>query len=505
MRRAAIPLAAAVLLGGPTVIAFFSGGYFDGPRVLAALIAWVLVVAVALLAPRPLPRTRAGSAAVGGLVLLTVWTAISVAWAPVGGAVLDDVQRLVLYVGVLVASIALLRDRRVARAVEPILALGSIVVIGYGLSGRLLPGIVHQTRSALVGARLEQPLTYWNSEGALAAIGLALCAHIAGDGSRRAVTRALAAAACAPLGAGVYLSYSRGAIAAAVAGFAVLLAVAPSWPRLRGAVTALVVAVAASVCCAVIPGVGDLSGDLAARERDGVIALAILLGLMLVAALATVRFARRERRQQGRMGPLPGARRVRLGAAVIGVLILVGVIAGSLGERGNNTHLDRTASRLTSLQSQRYEYWRVGLRGFRDHPLLGLGAGGFRVAWLKHRPVSGGAALDVHSLELEMATELGIPGVLALALMLGGIGVAAGRSLRRRPERVGGWCAACAVWLVHATIDWDWEMPAVTLPALVLAGALVAASEEEPPWAPGVAADVSAIPAPSPGAVASPS
>jgi hypothetical protein len=36
------------------------------------------------------------------------------------------------------------------------------------------------------------------------------------------------------------------------------------------------------------------------------------------------------------------------------------------------------------------------------------------------------------------------------------------------------------MWVVHAAIDWDWQLPAVTLPAVVLAGALLAASEVVP-------------------------
>ena len=38
-------------------------------------------------------------------------------------------------------------------------------------------------------------------------------------------------------------------------------------------------------------------------------------------------------------------------------------------------------------------------------------------------------------------------------------------------------------WLLHATIDWDWQLPAVTLPALVLAGGLLAAAEQRLPGA----------------------
>jgi len=37
--------------------------------------------------------------------------------------------------------------------------------------------------------------------------------------------------------------------------------------------------------------------------------------------------------------------------------------------------------------------------------------------------------------------------------------------------------AVGTVWLLHASIDWDWQMPAVTLPALIAAGAVLAASE----------------------------
>ena len=39
--------------------------------------------------------------------------------------------------------------------------------------------VEHPQRSA--AGRLDQPLTYWNATGALAALGLVLCARVAGD------------------------------------------------------------------------------------------------------------------------------------------------------------------------------------------------------------------------------------------------------------------------------------------------------------------------------------
>ena len=85
MRRALSGVAALCLLAGPTVLAFYSGGYFAEPRIVAAIVAWTLVLAFAVAGPVPLPHSRAGRLALAGLVLLTVWSALSVSWAPLKG------------------------------------------------------------------------------------------------------------------------------------------------------------------------------------------------------------------------------------------------------------------------------------------------------------------------------------------------------------------------------------------------------------------------------------
>ena len=82
----------------------------------------------------------------------------------------------------------------------------------------------------------------------------------------------------------------------------------------------------------------------------------------------------------------------------------------------------------------------------------------------------------MHSLPLEMAPELGLPGLLLFGLFAGGVALAGRRALRAGAPLAPGACAVCVAWLLHATIDWDWQLPAVTLPALVLAGGLLAES-----------------------------
>jgi hypothetical protein len=59
-----------------------------------------------------------------------------------------------------------------------------------------------------------------------------------------------------------------------------------------------------------------------------------------------------------------------------------------------------------------------------------------------------------------------------------GAGAAALGALRRRPQLAAGPAAALLAWFLHASIDWDWQLPAVTLPALALAGALIVLSEQ---------------------------
>jgi hypothetical protein len=469
MRRAVLIVAGACLLAAPTVLAFFSGGYFPRPRLIAGIAIWLLVLAVALAGPAPLPRSTAGRLALAGLVGLTLGTALSIRWAPQAGPALQSAQRLVLYVGVLLAAVGTLRETRLRRAVEPALAGGAAIVIGYGLAGRVLPGIVHLASSRSAHGRLEQPLTYWNAEGALAAIGLVLCARLAGDRSRAPAVRLIAAAVAPAFGAGLYLSYSRGALAVAVLGLLVLVAAAPSREQVRAAGAVLLAAAAVAACSELLPGVSTVAGD--GRSRDGAVLLAVLIVAGAVTSLVVAR---------GGDGPNPAwYSRLAPAAWVAAAAVAASLVIGGLTERPSDRELaaGAGAARLTTVSSNRYEYWRVALNAFADHPLAGLGAGGFRVAWLQERPIRE-SVRDAHSIEVEMLAELGLIGLLAFVAMCGGTAVAARRALGRHRALAAGPVAALVVWLLHASIDWDWQMPAVTLPALVLAGLLIVLAEE---------------------------
>ena len=479
--------AAALLLAGPTALAFFSGGFFDEARLWAALIALLLLAGVALVATPPLPRRLAARVALGGLSLLTLLAGLSAFWAPSKGPALDDAQRLLLYLAATIAATAVLRPRALVRAVEPALAFGLLVVIGYGLSGRCLPGIVHMTHGATSANRLDQPLTYWNAEGALAAMGLTLCARLAGDSARGAATRMAAAAAIGPLAAGLYLTFSRGALAAVAVGVVSLAFLASDRSQIRALALGGAIGAVALLAAALLPGVRTVEGGLQTREAGGLELLGVLHALAAVAALVQRRVVRAERGEGVELGQRPIPRRAVVAGAVL-VLAAGGAgFALASGEKGAPTK-GATARRFQSIESNRYAYWGVAFRTFADHPLAGSGSGSFRFEWLRHRDIAE-PVHDAHSLYFETAAELGLAGLLALTLFLGGVVACALAVRRREPSLAVGLPSLIGVWALACALDWHWEMPAVTLPALLAAGALLGTADAAAPKAAGTPAE----------------
>lgn len=225
-----------------------------------------------------------------------------------------------------------------------------------------------------------------------------------------------------------------------------------------------------------------LAVGFAARSRAAVASLAVLvptlsftygrgawiaLGVGLLVALAA-RF------------------RLRYALAVFAVLAVAGGVAALVGGaapvvRGFTAEPTSTnpSERLLSLSGNgRAEYWRVAWHDVQAHPWLGSGAGSYGRYWLRER--SGDlSARDAHALQLETLAELG---PLGLALLLGALAAPLVAGVRARgqpltPAALG----AYAAYLVHSAVDWDWEVPVVTLAGLACASALLVLARPERP------------------------
>ena len=166
-----------------------------------------------------------------------------------------------------------------------------------------------------------------------------------------------------------------------------------------------------------------------------------------------------------------------IAASVICAGLALAIVVGAHEKSG--TPITAGAGRFGTLKSNRYAYWDVALRAFASEPLRGVGAGGWAVWWLRDRTIND-FAQDAHSLPLQTMAELGVVGLALLAAFLAGIGLSARGALRRAPALAAGPIAGFVTYVAHAPLDWDWQMPAVTLVAVVLAGALVALAGPEP-------------------------
>ena len=463
--------AGALLLAAPTALAFFSGGYFAGPRLIAGAAIWALVLAAAWLVPQAWLRQRSGQVALLGLAVLALLVGLSILWAPLRGSAQADLQRLLLYLGAFLAATALLRGRCGLRLTEPLLGGGALLVTCYALAARVLPGLVHETASQSAAGRLEQPLTYWNASGMLAAVGLILLLRVAADSSRSQWLRTAAVGSVVPLGVGVYLTFSRGALVAVAVGAILLIVFSRERQQLRVIAVAIGGAVVASVVAALLPAARTLQGSSAARESEGLI---LLVGIVIVIAAAI--FTARRWADRASDTPLSSSRVLAAGLAGVVVLGFIAAAAGD-GSSEGQPRFGADTRRLASFESNRYSYWNVAGGMFVAAPLAGYGSGSFRVVWRRERTISD-TALDAHSLYVETAAELGILGLIALGLFIGGVASAGRNVLFARRREVTGALAALAALAVHAGLDWDWEMPALALIALLLAGAVVAANEE---------------------------
>ena len=152
---------------------------------------------------------------------------------------------------------------------------------------------------------------------------------------------------------------------------------------------------------------------------------------------------------------LRGVRRPVVVATLTGILVLV-VIAAIRADRPIGPRVD---------------YWTVALNQWEEHRWLGSGAGTFALYWLGEDSTS--VVLDAHSLYLETLAEMGPIGLLLLTGALGVPIVAAARNRDHSLTPVG--ASPYSAYLVHAGLDWDWEMPAVTLAGLLCGIGVLAA------------------------------
>jgi tetratricopeptide (TPR) repeat protein len=449
-------------------------------------------------------RISASPAAWAGVALLAafaVWTGLTILWSVLPDRSWIELNRGLAYVVALMLGIAV--GSSLPDALGRVIGGMAIVVAPialYALGGKTLPGL-HVWFLDLDHAggvtRLRAPLEYWNALALITVFGLFATLRMAADPARATRARMLALAGVYALVVVLGLTYSRGGILALLAGGAAFLALTTE--RVRTLSLFGGAAVLASLPLTVALTRHDLTTNalpLSSREDDAfVVLVTFLIGLALVLAWGRAVMA-----GERRLSPQLGRRWGRRAAwAALAVLLLGGlgfVASGAFGKAvdrfADTTRSDRPTdpNRLLSTNSgNRWTWWKEAAGAWSDKPVAGWGAGSFPVTHKRYRteplPVQ-----QPHSVPLQWMAETGLVGLFLAGgglLALLAAALARVRGTRWAVSDAGtarGHAAALfaipVAWAAHSLYDWDWDIPAVTVPMFVVLGVLVARPARRP-------------------------
>jgi O-Antigen ligase len=472
------------LIGGALAVALMlvwavhDGGYDQDTWYWGALVFVAMLGAITIArGPAAVRLARPARVALVAFALYTAWSYLSISWAASPGDALDGSNRTLLYLAVFATMLVLPWTPQAARIALVVFALG-VGGIAVVLLFRLASA--DDLGSLIVARRLAAPTGYYNATAALFTIAALMAIVLA---ARRdlpgALRGALLALACASLQLAVIVQ-SRGWLFTLPLIALVAIAIVPD--RLRVVASAILPVVGALIPLRRLLDVynsaaGPALGHAASRAGHSallVCAFVFMLGTLLAwsEALLPAR-------------PPSVARRRIVGAVVAVVAVAAFTVGAEAVSHGHpvrfvvrqwngfsHTQTSSTGSHFTDVGSGRYDFWRVALDAFVAHPVGGLGQDNFADYYVPRRHTADEPAWT-HSLELRLLTHTGIVGFVLFAVFLVAALIAAFRARRR-----GGLEAAVAavgllplvVWLIHGSIDWFWEMPSLSGPALGFLG-----------------------------------
>jgi O-antigen ligase len=450
---------------------FDPGTWYWGALVLLACLAGVLWTGRAALATMP----RSLQAALVLFGLYVAWSYLSMSWAAYAGFALQGSNRALLYL-VVFALMAVLPWRRAT----------ALLMLGAFAAGLGVVAIAFLFRFALgdhvpelfIQGRLASPTGYINSTAALYTIGALTAVALAARRELPGVVRGLMLAfASAELMLAVTVQSRGWLFTLPFVGVWCVVVIAG---RLRGVAAAILPAAGTLVAIHPMLRLFQISRAATlthAAIHAGKIGLLSCAGVFAVGTLVSWI-------EQARARP-PLAAPLRRTLGTLAVLVALAGMAGGLyvvSDHHPRSFISRqwngfthepttytTNTHFDTVGSGRYDIWRSALEAFRAHPVGGLGQDNFGDWYLRHRNTSE-EPLWTHSLELRLLASTGAVGFVLFAGFLIAA-LTAALAARRRGSLsdrmlVGAALLPLGVWLIHGSIDWFWEFPALSGPAL---------------------------------------
>lgn len=502
-RSGAALLAALVLACVYAVFAHGAVGLPEEPRLQIGIALIAVGAAVGLLLTRTLSLRAPAEAwiGIGLLVGFAVWCGISLLWSVAPERTWAHVNRAIAYALVVVLAIALASSlpRAISRVAYGWLFVALACAL-YAVAGKIIPAVEIlgiDFNHAAIASRLRAPLEYWNALGLVMVLAIPIALRIATDATRRDAARLAALAALFLLFVVMCMTYSRGGILACVAALVTLTVLGGQ--RLRGlAVMGVTIVLSIPVLGLAFnrPALKGINVPLDERVPEGVVLGLVMAGCLialLIAGWGMLQLEQRTPWDEERTQLV--WRGLGATAAIIAILTVGGILTAPDGpggwadrawEKFSQTSKDEVSNpaRLVSSNSgNRWVWWEEAAGAWSDKPLQGWGAGSFAVTHRMYRDVELGVT-QPHNMPLQFLAETGIVGTLLVSGALGFLLFCALDRLRtmargRERDLAVALFAGAVAWLVHSLVDWDWDIPGVTVPVLLFLGVLVGT-----PWQP---------------------
>ncbi len=486
-------LPVALILAAIVALSFLSGGYIFSLTATVVFVAVPLSAVWVWLVPRRLTLGGPVFVALVAFAAFTAWAGLSIAWSvgPDLSWLAFDVSLLYLIVAVIV-TITPAGPAQLRLAGYGFVA-AMVPVAVYAFLAKVLPDVV---TNAHLYPRLSAPLGYWNVLAMMMVMAIVPALEGASRRSLPVVARGACAAALALFAFTLFFSFSRGGTLALALALVVYFILTNE--RLQGALGLALTVVPVAAVLYHGRHLGTLfnytSSD-ALRTAQGhqfgrwaLAAICLSLVVQVVVALAGRRIS-----LEGRARQVVGVATLALAVVVVatGGLAFASRYGGVTGvvhkvahqftssDTSANPHTSG-AGRLLALGSNgRIPMAREGLKGFRDHPLAGSGAGTFRFTNYLYRPNASFVVKHAHNQWINVLSELGLVGFVLFVCFIGALLFGAlrpvGRAARDADRGLLAALQAVSVAFVfHMTIDWDWDMAAAAIAFLLLTGVAAA-------------------------------
>ncbi len=450
-----------------------NGGYFPRDYLPAGLIAAVLVGILALFSGAALPRVKLVRWALALFTAGVAFSFLSIIWADSPGFAYESSVELAALLAVTWLVAIVPWTAPAAAAMLGLWACGAAVICAIAVATTAAgPGSIDVTHFG----RFAEPIGYTNGVAALGVMAFLPATVLA---ARREVPPwlqgVLLACGCFLFELAL-LPQSRAALVALACGIPLVLIFTPG----RLSLLARLIGIAAAAAFAVHPvlhvyDAANSGGDPMAALRSAWRAMAFsslgagVIGLAIGFGQRQIRLHRPLPEVSKRTALIVGA--IALAVAVIGAAGVI-VHRGGLHSGSKYESVGGNGSRISSLDpEERLDYWRVALDMFSSRPIEGRGAGSFAFNYARDRHETKPSRY-AHNVFLRVLAETGLIGIILFLGMLA-VMVWALYTVWLRGPPLGGALAAGVFavgvcFLIHASLDWMDEIPALAAPALGL-------------------------------------